>query len=686
MSAISNSSTVASPSPLSPSLELLGEFYASGSERAFARFVAQQRAWMFDRACRVVGDATLAAEVVQDALALLARKRPRFEAELQMLAWLHRTLLFLGRNALAKERNYRKNLMLYQSQKIAEAVDKDTTEERLSGPALRALELALDGLAAVDRELLLARYFQKESWDSIARQRKSTPDAVRKRGERCLERLAKCLRAHGVLRTSLVAAALQAPAKASLPVGAELWASAALKKSATLSAAASLGHGWWMAHPVLLGCAALALVALSTVGARVSMPTSPRVAAHQASVTAKSAAPSLGGSQVTRPEALELGLKDPAEAIAWAKRNLSTVRREQFLVDLANRQLAQNPEKARAVIASMVPSGQKSLLALRYVREAAKTAPEAALAFAETELAGISQQEAKLWVAAAWLPQNPARAMALLANTPTWKEGNNASVSWVPRYRGQFRRTSGAQGASGGDVNVFPALQKALLSLPPEPLFADAEEYPRLLREEPALFKPALQAWCKQSPKAAIDWAQQHSDISWTTDGFYEFGIQTFPARAWELLGKYPETSDMLIRHTPEEVLPEFTGYGPQLQSGAATYLLYKISDANGEAALQLLKGLPHAKYATRDRFYQLTTNFPDGAYELMQAMPPGPAKEEALSGFIKGTRGKLDPTVAAELYPAAAALTEKAYRDDCLELLQETLKLNTSTPEFPTP
>src|SRR6266436_2974263 len=76
-------------------------------DEAFATLFARHRQKAYDLAWRVLGDANLAADAVQEAFLTVYRKGPRFEARAQFTSWLYRVVLNQSIDLRRRERRHR---------------------------------------------------------------------------------------------------------------------------------------------------------------------------------------------------------------------------------------------------------------------------------------------------------------------------------------------------------------------------------------------------------------------------------------------------------------------------------------------------------------------------------------------------------------------------------------------------
>lgn len=85
----------------------LGSADPTERETAFAILFERHRQKAFDLAWRVLGDAALAADAVQEAFLTVYRKGPRFEARAQFTSWLYRVVMNQSIDLRRREKRHR---------------------------------------------------------------------------------------------------------------------------------------------------------------------------------------------------------------------------------------------------------------------------------------------------------------------------------------------------------------------------------------------------------------------------------------------------------------------------------------------------------------------------------------------------------------------------------------------------
>lgn len=198
--------------------ELLCSFVRDHLETAFGELVARYLPLVYSAALRQTnGDAHLAKDVAQLVFTDFARKAPSLSEKVILGGWLHRATIFAARQIMRGER--RRQLREH------EAVSMNTTQSESDDADWRQihplLDEVLDHMSKTDRDALILRFFQQQSFADVGASLGGSEEAARKRVTRALEKLRNILRRRGVtttaaaLSTTISANAIQ-PAPADL--------------------------------------------------------------------------------------------------------------------------------------------------------------------------------------------------------------------------------------------------------------------------------------------------------------------------------------------------------------------------------------------------------------------------------------------------------------------------------------
>ena len=183
---------------MSDDRQLLRRFAEERSEAAFGELVTRHLPLVYSTAVRQTGgDEHLAKDVAQLVFTDLARKAPGFSENIILAGWLHRATIFAARQILRGERRRR------EREQQAIAMNAPSSETKNDWQQIRPLlDEALDRLNKADRDALLLRFFEQQSFAQIGINLDGSEDAARKRITRALEKLRSILQKHGVATTA----------------------------------------------------------------------------------------------------------------------------------------------------------------------------------------------------------------------------------------------------------------------------------------------------------------------------------------------------------------------------------------------------------------------------------------------------------------------------------------------------
>lgn len=200
-------------------LELLRRYAANGDEAAFTELVQRHVNFVHSAALRQVnGDAPLAADATQLVFTDLARKAKALAGHQVLAGWLFTSTRYAARNLVRGERRRRvREQEAFQMQDL----DQGEATPELDWQRVRpVLDDVLNELGRADREAVLLRFFEGRDYAGIGAKLNLSPNTVRMRVERALDKLRDMLERRGVASTSAVlAAALAGQAVAAAPAG-----------------------------------------------------------------------------------------------------------------------------------------------------------------------------------------------------------------------------------------------------------------------------------------------------------------------------------------------------------------------------------------------------------------------------------------------------------------------------------
>lgn len=173
-------------------LQDLTDYCATGSEPAFRRMVERHAPMVHGAAMRMSRDASLAEEITQSVFVILARKAPSIPAA-HLPGWLYNTASSVSRNAIRKESRRRA-----LNQQYTEEMKTIPTDSESWNQITPHLDEAIGRLTREDRQIMILRYFEQQSFLEIAAAIGVREEACKKRAQRALERLGSMLRKRGI--------------------------------------------------------------------------------------------------------------------------------------------------------------------------------------------------------------------------------------------------------------------------------------------------------------------------------------------------------------------------------------------------------------------------------------------------------------------------------------------------------
>lgn len=226
--------------------DLLDQYAADGSEKAFEELVRRHRPLVYGSALRRAGSEH-ADDIAQAVFMVLARKAGRLSGRRagSLSGWLFRATRYAASEALRGER--RRQQREQAAAEGTEMMEARQEEAEMWQQIKPVLDQALDRLSGKDREALLLRYIQGASHTEVGAAIGLSENAATRRVSRGLEKLRAILAKQGLtVSASAMAALLTAKAaEAGAPGTAVACASAALaaEKAGESGAAPLLAKG-----------------------------------------------------------------------------------------------------------------------------------------------------------------------------------------------------------------------------------------------------------------------------------------------------------------------------------------------------------------------------------------------------------------------------------------------------------
>lgn len=216
-------------------VELLRLYAENRSEAEFAQLVNRHIGLVYATALRRVhGDAHLAEDITQSVFTDLARKANSLRGHASLSGWLYLATQMSAAAVVRRERRRKSREAAALAMNFSEYSEKPDADASRLGPVL---DDALIDLKVDDREAILLRFFQGQTFSEIGAALRITEEAARKRVDRALEKLHGVLARRGITSTAVaLGSALEGAATTIVPVGlANSIAGAALVQAAAVS-------------------------------------------------------------------------------------------------------------------------------------------------------------------------------------------------------------------------------------------------------------------------------------------------------------------------------------------------------------------------------------------------------------------------------------------------------------------
>lgn len=176
--------------------DLLRRYDESGDEQAFSELVQRHLGLVHATALRQLGEAHAAADVTQAVFCLLWRKGRRLFGIPDLTGWLHRAACYKSAEVIRAER--RRRFHETEAATMSPSSAAECAPDPWAGVAPH-LDAALDRLGEAERQLILARFFRRQSLRELGGLLGVSEDAARMRVSRALDRLRRQLAAAGAV-------------------------------------------------------------------------------------------------------------------------------------------------------------------------------------------------------------------------------------------------------------------------------------------------------------------------------------------------------------------------------------------------------------------------------------------------------------------------------------------------------
>jgi uncharacterized protein (TIGR03435 family) len=194
--------------------ELLKQYSASHSERAFATLVERHVNPVYSTALRRTGNPAAAEEITQVVFILLARKARSLSRSTVLAGWLYQATRAMAANYLRSEIRRRR-----REQEALMRSSANETDPELWKQIAPVFDDALGRLSEGDRNAIILRYFQNKSAEEMARELGIEASAAQKRLTRAVERLRAFFAKAGITSTTaLLSAAISTHSLQMAPV------------------------------------------------------------------------------------------------------------------------------------------------------------------------------------------------------------------------------------------------------------------------------------------------------------------------------------------------------------------------------------------------------------------------------------------------------------------------------------
>ncbi|MGD1032532.1 MAG: sigma-70 family RNA polymerase sigma factor [Opitutaceae bacterium] len=245
---------------------LLRRFSHESSQEAFEELVRRHIGLVYNAALRRLGnDSHLAEDVTQTVFSGLAQKAASVRIRSSLTGWLYCRARSAAIDVIRSEQQRRSREQQAQVISGLSALRPTTSDW---GHLRPEIEEAIEELNESDRDVVLLRFFERQSFSEIGALLKISEDAAQKRAERALDKMRAGFSKRGLTSTTAVLAGMLAnQGIAAVPVGLSSSVSAAALTCATSVGALTTIQGVLIQMSTAkLGMGIASLVALFAVG------------------------------------------------------------------------------------------------------------------------------------------------------------------------------------------------------------------------------------------------------------------------------------------------------------------------------------------------------------------------------------------------------------------------------------
>jgi RNA polymerase sigma factor (sigma-70 family) len=300
-------------------------------EASFSELVHRHVDLVHSTARRILRDPSLAEEVTQRVFLALAQHSAKLQERASITGWLHETARNLAINTVRTEERRRQ-----REQETAAMNHPDTNDaDELWGRLAPRLDDALAQMNAIEREVLLWRYFERRTAEQIGGRLSLSAEAAQKRVARALDRLRGILAERGLSApTANLAVLLSTHAVQSAPAGLAATAIVAASAASATLPAASIAQLLMASTKAKLSVAALLAVSVTT----------PLVLQYEANARLREQVAQLRGEQAALPPAQPAAAASDASELERLRNEHAELLRLRGQVSQLRQQLAGQPK------------------------------------------------------------------------------------------------------------------------------------------------------------------------------------------------------------------------------------------------------------------------------------------------------------------------------------------------------